>query len=107
MNIPGYTWITGKKVDRPWGPEYRYTVETPESEHINSVVLLPQNADDKIITELIIAELAQIDIPPEPIIDPVEEKEAEIEAFLVTKGLLTEGQSVWEIQSKDEIIGSK
>jgi hypothetical protein len=104
MDIPGYKWITGKKIDRPWGPEYRYTVETPDGQHINSIVLLPNKIDDIIIATLVIAQLAQIDVPPEPEVDLVEEKVSEIEAFLVIKGLLETGRSIWDIKSKDELI---
>jgi len=104
MEIEGYKWITGKVIARSWGTEYRYTVEK-DGEHINDIVMIPdEKTSEADIIKLITAKLKQIDVAPDIPISPEEEKEKEIEAFLVVKGLLEDGQNYQEIKSKAEIL---
>jgi hypothetical protein len=107
--IKNYTWITGKQIHRPWGYEYRYTVQNKNGKYIDSIVKLPSDKlTDEQIAVLIQNQLLKIDIVPEPVKDPVQEaveaKEAEIKAFLVEKELITEEETIWDIKTKDEII---
>ena len=109
MNIKNYIWITGKMVHRPWGVEYRYTVQNKNGRHINSIVFLKdENVSESTIATLITNQLLKIDVVPEQMVDPIEEavqaKEDEIKDFLVSKELLTEEESIWDIKSKAEIL---
>ena len=106
MNIKNYTWITGKVVFRLWGIEYRYTVENSDGEHINDIVMLldGEKTLEEDVAKLITEKLKQIDIEPEIVISLEEQKESEIEAFLVSKELLLEGQDYRDIKSKAEIL---
>ena len=109
MDIKNYTWITGKQIQRPWGVEYRYTVQNTAGKYIDSIVMLNSDSEtEKTIEGLILAQLLKIDVVPEPVIDPIEEavqiKEDEIKDFLVSKGLLTEEDSIYNIKSKTEIL---
>lgn len=109
MDINNYTWITGKIVPRQWGTEYRYTVKNGDDKYFDSIVLLPggEKTPEKDIIKLIEAQLLQIDVEPEITISIEEEKESEIKAFLVTKGLLAEDQDYRYIKSKSEILAEK
>jgi len=61
MEIEGFTYITHKLINRPWGPECRYTFAWPTGEHINEVIRIPgmdiSNEDLKI---LVAAQLAKL-----------------------------------------------
>lgn len=109
MDIKNYTFIAGKKINRLWGWEYRYTVQNSTGRNIDSIVkIADENVSDEDIAKLIVAQLAKIDVVYEPLPDPIElakqEKEDEIKAFLVSKELITSEDTVWDIKSKDEII---
>ena len=109
MDIKNYTWITGKQIQRPWGVEYRYTVQNAAGKLIDSIVMLESDSEaEKTIAGLISAQLLKIDVVPEPVIDPIEEavqaKEDEIKDLLVLKELLTEEDSIYDIKSKTEIL---
>jgi hypothetical protein len=41
MNIEGYTYIAHKLIQRPWGPECRFTFARPDGSHINDVIPIP------------------------------------------------------------------
>lgn len=111
MDIKNYTWITGKQILRPWGYEYRYTVQNKDGKLFDSIVKLPSGelADEQIAV-LIVNQLAKIDIvherPKDPIEEAVKAKEVEIKEFLITKELLREEDTIWDVQSKDEIIAA-
>ncbi len=38
MEIPGYTYITHKLIQRPWGPECRFTVQDSDGQFIDEVI---------------------------------------------------------------------
>ena len=38
LEIEGYTYITHKLINRPWGPEIRFTMARPDGSHINAVL---------------------------------------------------------------------
>lgn len=40
MIIPGYTYITHKLIQRPWGPECRFTIADLSGNHINDVITI-------------------------------------------------------------------
>ena len=61
MEIEGFTYITHKLIDRPWGPECRYTFAWPTGEHINEVIRIPSmdiSNDD--LKALVVAQLAKL-----------------------------------------------
>lgn len=61
MNIPGYTYITHKLIQRPWGPECRFTVSDPAGVHVNEVVAIPSmEATEVSLVEIISARLARM-----------------------------------------------
>ena len=38
LTIPDYTYIAHKLINRPWGPEVRFTVARSDGSHINEVI---------------------------------------------------------------------
>ena len=115
LDIEGYTYITHKLINRPWGPEVRFTVAKPDGTHINEVLPIPsEKITDEELTKIIIDALKKIDVVIEPPPDPmdlmiklaVEQKEAEIKNILVAKELMTSEQEITDIKTKAEIIAS-
>ena len=109
MDINNYIWVTGKQIQRPWGVEYRYTVQNAAGKLIDSIVMLDSDSEtEETIAGLIAAQLLKIDVAPEPRIDPIEEavqaKEDEIKDLLVLKELITEEESIYDIKSKADIL---
>jgi hypothetical protein len=41
MNLPGCEYITHKLIQRPWGPECRFTVRLSDGDEINEVISVP------------------------------------------------------------------
>jgi len=112
MNIKNYTFITGKKIQRPWGFEFRYTVQNQDERKIDSIInLVDGNETDGEIEVLITNQLLKIDVIPEPVPDPIEEakneKEEEIRQILIEKGLLTEEDEIGDLKNKDEILAAE
>lgn len=108
MDIKDYTWVTGKKISRPWGVEYRYTVVNSSGAYIDDIVMIESElTTEKLIGDLIVEKLRQIDVVPEPVVGPEDQRESEIEAFLVSKDLLDADQDYRDIKSKAEIIAEK
>jgi hypothetical protein len=116
LEIEGYTYITHKLINRPWGPECRYTVARPDGTHINDVVpVSSMKIEEMELVTVIVERLKGIDVeplppPPDPMIkmvdDAVAAKEAEIKAILVSKELLTKDEEITDIKSKTEIISA-
>jgi hypothetical protein len=114
MEIPGYKYITHKLINRPWGPEVRYTVKNADDNFIDDVFNIPSmKIEEKVLVNLLLDRLKRIDVPPEPMPpDPrvqeieqaVADKEAEIRVILEVKGLLTKGEAIADIKSKAEIV---
>jgi len=112
MNIKNYIYVTGKKIQRLWGFEYRYTVENQAGRKIDSIVnLLDGKETDEQVATLISNQLSKINIIPEPVPDPIEEakneKEEEIKQILIEKGLLTEEDEISDLKNKDEILAAE
>lgn len=113
MDIKGYKYITHKLIPRPWGAECRFTVARLDGTLIDNVVAIP---DMKILEEdlavIILADVVRIDapgpaLPPDPVEEARNQKEAEVQAFLVLKGLLTSDQTVWDVKTKEEYLTAK
>ena len=116
LTIEGYTYITHKLINRPWGPEVRFTVAREDGSHINEVApVSSMKIEEKELVEAIVNLLKRIDVPPEPlppdpmikmIDDAVAAKEAEIKAILVSKELLAKDEQITDIKSKSELISA-
>jgi len=72
MNIPGYTYVTHKLIDRPWGPECRYTVRDADGKLLDDVAAIPaMSVTEDALVDIISARLALITGPlPQPEEDP-------------------------------------
>jgi hypothetical protein len=105
--------MTHKLIDRPWGPECRFTVaRMPDGSHINEVIRIPDmKIEEAELVKLISVALVQIDRIPEPFVDPimaaVMAREEEIKMFLVSKDLIRSDQSITDVKSKAEYIDIK
>lgn len=56
MEILGYTYITHKLIERPWGPELRFTIEDSQGQHINEAIPIgSMSATEAEIVEAILA----------------------------------------------------
>jgi len=104
MEIRGYQYIAHKIVPRPWGIECRFTVDK-NGQHINDIVMLRDGREgEEEIAELISERLSLIDRPAEI---PIPERmfmESEIKAILIRKGYLTEGESLEDLKTKEELM---
>lgn len=62
LTIPDYTYIAHKLINRPWGPECRFTVARPDGSHINEVIpIKSMKIEEKELVEHITARLKQIE----------------------------------------------
>ena len=62
MDIEGYTYIAHKLIERPWGPECRFTVaRLTDKSHINEVIAIPSvSVSQPDLIALVSARLAQM-----------------------------------------------
>lgn len=108
MQIPGYTYITHKLVQRLWGAECRYTVARPDGTHINDVVAISSmKLDEAEIEKIVIARLLVVDVPPETLEPEKTYTEDEVKTLLVEKGYIEESESVDDLKTATEFIESK
>ena len=104
MEIRGYQYIAHKIIPRPWGIECRFTVDK-DGRHINDIVMLKDGKESvEEIAELIGKRLALVDRPVEVFIPERMFTESEIKAILVAKGYLTEGESLEDLKTKEELL---
>jgi hypothetical protein len=74
MNIEGYTYIAHKLIQRPWGPECRFTVARPDGSHINEVIgISGLDISEADLPALIKTRCELIDAPPP--LEPTEQIE--------------------------------
>ena len=111
MEIEGYKYIAHKLIQRPWGPECRFTVaRLPDNSHINEVIVIESiKIEESVLAEQIASRCKEIDsIVAEPVIDlrqveidaAVSAKEAEIKAMLVAKEMITAEQQIADVKTK-------
>jgi hypothetical protein len=62
LDVSGYTYITHKRIQRPWGPECRYTVKRQsDGKLFDDVISISSLAvTDESISNLIVTRLAQM-----------------------------------------------
>jgi len=61
LEIEGYTYITHKLINRPWGPEIRFTMARPDGSHINAVLPIPSmDATNQQLIDIVSAYLARL-----------------------------------------------
>jgi hypothetical protein len=61
LEIEGYTYVAHKLINRPWGPECRFTVARPDGSHINEVIpISSMSIADNDLVDLIVTRLARI-----------------------------------------------
>lgn len=65
MEIDGYTYIAHKLINRPWGPECRFTVARIDGSHINEVIgIASMDIAENDLAVLIKTYCELIDTPP-------------------------------------------
>lgn len=103
--IDGYKYITHKLINRPWGPECRYTVAKADGSHINDVVVIPSmKIEEKELTEIVAARLAMIDIEPE-IIEPEQTYTAtQVKELLIEKGYMSSQEKLEDLKPVSELV---
>ena len=61
LTIPDYTYVTHKLINRPWGPEVRFTVKDSNNQFIDEVTpIKSMSATDSELVEVISGVLARI-----------------------------------------------
>lgn len=102
MDLKNYTLVAYKLIQRPWGPECRYTVARLNGSHINEVISIPNlKIDEMSLATLILESLKRVDIPYvlEPPFPQILTKES-VEEYLRIEGYIKPEQTLEMVKTQ-------
>jgi hypothetical protein len=96
MEIAGYKYIAHKLIERPWGPECRFTLSREGKPDFNEVIAISNlKIEEKDLIELIEAHIMRGDVErePEPEIEPAV-TQVTVEQYLKDNGYLAKEETL-------------